>query len=613
MNNRYSKHASDEQLLRALDGELSARDLSAVQEHIEACWSYRARREQMERAISRLVAWRNEELGSYPPPPTGGRQRLARALGEQTTQRENASLWRSFLSFAPFLGSQHGRHAAAPGWSRAAQVLITALERNRAQYLSGAIAIVMVVLLVLSPVVNPPVVTAAVFLERVRLSRIEETSHGRKAIHQRLEIRSGKRVLQREIVLANDQREHSAPGQEASWIPFSLANSPVSWSDPLGVDAFRQWRDSLVYKNNNIHEANQSLTLFTKPTEDSRIVAASLTMRSSDWHPIAKRVEFRDQPPLEVRELAYEVREMPTPTPSLANSPELGTKPTLEPRSAMPVPGPTDQQLDESEVRLREALHSLGADRTDVYQIRRENSGLDFQSFSQSAEQHNQLVAALRDIPYVNVQSVSPETASERTAHFPDSASIPPTAFTTQPPLAKQLWEYSGGMDQADNYMAMVRDAHRGAFSAASALSRLGERYPVAEWDRLSPDLQDRIARIAADNAVELKSASAGYLKVLSPVLDVMLHRENIAPTTPVEPSANRLRNARCEPWQPVAGDISADLLRLQDSFRRLFIEDQTDRPLTLTVDGLLREAVGAKDFLQHDLSRLCAPDQARR
>src|SRR5207249_11070634 len=47
VNNRYSKHASDEQLLRALDGELSARDLSAVQEHIEACWSYRARREQM--------------------------------------------------------------------------------------------------------------------------------------------------------------------------------------------------------------------------------------------------------------------------------------------------------------------------------------------------------------------------------------------------------------------------------------------------------------------------------------------------------------------------------------------------------------------------------------
>src|SRR5207245_5821457 len=141
--------------------------------------------------------------------------------------------------------------------------LITALERNRAQYLSGAVAIVMVVLLVISPVVNPPVVAAAVFLERVRLSRIEESAHGRKAIHQRLEIRSGKRVLRREIVLAKDQRVHSIPGQEASWIPFSLENSPVSWSDPLGVDAFRQWRDSLPYKNDNVQEANQSLTLAT--------------------------------------------------------------------------------------------------------------------------------------------------------------------------------------------------------------------------------------------------------------------------------------------------------------------------------------------------------------
>ena len=171
MNNRYSKHASDEQLLRALDGELSAQDLSAVQEHIEACWSCRARSEQMERAISRLVVWRNVELASYPPPPSGGRQRLARALAEQTTQPENASFWRSVLRFVPFLGSRHGRHPVAVGWLRAAQVLIPALERNRAQYLSGAVAIVMVLLLVISPVLNPPVVAAAVFLERVRLSR----------------------------------------------------------------------------------------------------------------------------------------------------------------------------------------------------------------------------------------------------------------------------------------------------------------------------------------------------------------------------------------------------------------------------------------------------------
>ena len=136
---------------------------------------------------------------------------------------------------------------------------------------------------------------------------------------------------------------------------------------------------------------------------------------------------------------------------------------------------------------------------------------------------------------------------------------------------------------------------------------------PHPTGERLPRDLRDRVARIAADNATELRAASAEYLKALSPVLDEMLRREGITLTAPNGSSANLSRNAPCEPWQPVAGDISADLLRLQDSFRRLFIEDQTDRPLTLTVDGLLREAVGAKDFLQHDLSRLCAPDQARR
>jgi hypothetical protein len=262
---------------------------------------------------------------------------------------------------------------------------------------------------------------------------------------------------------------------------------------------------------------------------------------------------------------------------------------------------------------VREALHALGADRTDVYDVRRERGGIEFHFFSENPERHDEIAAALRDIPYVNVKSGSAQTPPGGTTPLSNSVLPPPPVYTTQPPLAKQLWEYSGGMDQANRYMAMVRDAHRGAFSAASALSRLGERYRPAECERLPRDLRDRVARIAADNATELRAASAEYLRALSPVLDEMLRRERITPTTPNGSIANLSRNAPCEPWQPVAADVSADLLRLQDLFRRLFLEEQTDQPLTLTASGLLREAVGARDLLQHDLSRMCAPDQARR
>jgi hypothetical protein len=48
-------HLSDEQLLAELDGELKARAAIQVREHLSACWSCRARRQELENAITNFV------------------------------------------------------------------------------------------------------------------------------------------------------------------------------------------------------------------------------------------------------------------------------------------------------------------------------------------------------------------------------------------------------------------------------------------------------------------------------------------------------------------------------------------------------------------------------
>jgi hypothetical protein len=50
-----NSHLSDEQLLLELDGELTGRAADKVREHLSACWSCRARRQELEKAIANFV------------------------------------------------------------------------------------------------------------------------------------------------------------------------------------------------------------------------------------------------------------------------------------------------------------------------------------------------------------------------------------------------------------------------------------------------------------------------------------------------------------------------------------------------------------------------------
>jgi anti-sigma factor RsiW len=49
-------HTSDQDLLRAADGELPGREASLIQAHLAACWKCRARRAELDRAIPDFIA-----------------------------------------------------------------------------------------------------------------------------------------------------------------------------------------------------------------------------------------------------------------------------------------------------------------------------------------------------------------------------------------------------------------------------------------------------------------------------------------------------------------------------------------------------------------------------
>jgi len=74
----WESHLSDEELLLAADGELSAARAAKAAVHLEHCWSCRARRQELEGAVADFVRTYRDEL-SEPVAPVAGPKALLRA------------------------------------------------------------------------------------------------------------------------------------------------------------------------------------------------------------------------------------------------------------------------------------------------------------------------------------------------------------------------------------------------------------------------------------------------------------------------------------------------------------------------------------------------------
>ena len=78
---RQDSHLSDRELLMAMDGELPQRDASTVHSHLMACWTCRARKLELERAVADFVdVYRDNSVES--PASKGPRALLKAQLAQ---------------------------------------------------------------------------------------------------------------------------------------------------------------------------------------------------------------------------------------------------------------------------------------------------------------------------------------------------------------------------------------------------------------------------------------------------------------------------------------------------------------------------------------------------
>jgi hypothetical protein len=107
-------HVPDQDLLLLADGELPARRSLEVRSHLEACWSCRARVQQLEAVIADFVHLHHSRLDPHVPPAAGPRALLKARLAEAAAASPRG-MWLDGLRFV----------RSFRAWSYAFMVLLT--------------------------------------------------------------------------------------------------------------------------------------------------------------------------------------------------------------------------------------------------------------------------------------------------------------------------------------------------------------------------------------------------------------------------------------------------------------------------------------------------------
>src|SRR5882762_6780980 len=246
-------HLSDEKLLFALDGELAAGESAQVKSHLQACWSCRARSEQIEDAIASVVEYRDLLATSFGPISTSGRakfvmqlQQLSRSVGNPTLKSRMVGTLRTLQAFSK-----------------------GALPRQAA--ISGLVMATLLLLFFARPwkVRN---VSANQLLENAQVSEVRALhSVTRPVVYQKLSIRIGDEAVTRTIYRDLDglrqtdrvdvsgrtvdfsngvasprqpQKRSESMQSARNEIEQTFLQAHLNWQEPLSAATYKDWHNN---------------------------------------------------------------------------------------------------------------------------------------------------------------------------------------------------------------------------------------------------------------------------------------------------------------------------------------------------------------------------------
>src|SRR6202790_316655 len=543
-------HLSDEKLLFALDGELAAGESAQVKIHLQACWSCRARSEQIEEAIASVVEYRDLLATSFGPISAGGRAKFVTQLHQLSWSVGSPTL-RSRL-----VGTLRAVQAFSQG----------AFPRHAA--ISGLVMATLLLLLFARPW-EVRKVSASQLLENAQVFEVRVLhSVTRPVVYQKLSIRIGDEAVTRTIYRDLDglrqtdrvdvsgrtgdfsngvasprqpQKRAESMQNARNEIEQTFLQAHLNWQEPLSAATYKNWHNNLDEKHDQVSLSGNNLLTLTTTTDEGPIAEARLTFRTPDFHPIAAILLLHDARKVEVTELVWNVLPLEAVDPAIFSTEPM--RPLEDAHSANVVPppsSPTDAELAESEPQARVAIHAEGADLGEQIELDRElpasrpsSSGRSVivRGIVSTLERKNSLLAALQGIPHVQFRLQTVEEAATqqnqitadksegseaqiaqealvletRTASASVEARSPAGAFKGRRALEQQLEERYPKAEDRSTFINRVVELVQEALAQAWALRRLRDRYGPETVAQLSRGSRQTLELLIRDHVLVLR------------------------------------------------------------------------------------------------------------
>jgi hypothetical protein len=488
-------HLSDEKLLLALDGELAAGESAQVKIHLQACWSCRARSEQIEEAIASVVEYRDLLVTSFGPISTSGRAKFVMQL-QQLSRSVGSPALRSRIV----------------GTLRALQVFSkVTLPRHAA--ISGLVMATLLLLLLARPW-EVRKVSASQLLENAQVSEVRALhSVARPVVYQKLSIRIGDQAVTRTIYRDSEgvrqtdrvdvsgrtgapskgvgspselQKRSESMQSAKNEIEQTFRQAHLNWQDPLSAATYKDWHNNLDEKQDQVSLTGNDLVTLTTTTDEGPIAEARLTFRTPDFHPIAAILLLHDARQVEVTELVWNVFPLEAVDPAIFSTEPIRPLEVAHSANLVPSPSsPTDAELAESELQARVAIHAEGADLGEQIELDRDlpvarrssnERSVIVRGIVSTLERKNSLLAALQGIPHVQLRLETVEEAATQQNAVTADKTWGIKNQVTQEALALESRATSASAEAPPN------EFPSGAFNGRRALEQqLEERYPKAE------------------------------------------------------------------------------------------------------------------------------------
>jgi hypothetical protein len=490
-------HPDENQLLLALERELSPEEAAEVEQHLGNCWSCRARSSEMQSGILAFVEYREKRyLPSLEPPPHdfgGFPGKLNRIAAEGKPDGLAFRIWRSIWRFVT--------------------------SSSQVKWVSATAATMVVVILWTQVLLNPSTVSASEFLARATAAqnpRTQEIDRVSRTAHQSVRISNGQQTVVREF-----EWTVGSPIPGGRW---QMKSEPSTWNAPFTADGFAAWRESVSIRKDKVKRSGDRSTLDTTAVDDL-VKEAWLVVRASDFHPLEQHIRFADDRQLDFEELSFQIR-----TPQRPNSESVAPA-RIAPNSPTKAPKVESEptvDLNETELELRYAIFANHWDLGEDLLIGRTPSGVAVSGTASSGDRAASMQSILSGLPNVRISITAPVAVDRPTAPNRSEPGRPPQASST--PLLKDiLGRAFTSPEQRREFVDHCLAASDAELSHAWALKKLVDRYSEPEERLLKTESQDKLRGMLRTHLQQLADANAG----LDPLIELLPSSRTQEPDVP--------------------------------------------------------------------------------